>query len=315
MVRLELGMLQVRYLLIDANHLTARCHYANHELARTDGLLSGAVFGFLRGIDHCRAETRIANQNMICCWDAGRSEVRKTIYPEYKAGRKMNAKGVDQEEDRLQYRIQLEALNKAIGHSSLRQIKVKGMEADDIIGIVAKDFEEAGHSVVIYSGDHDLHQLVSDKVSIFAPRKGILTKEDILEKWALPSVKGIPYMKAIIGDKSDNIEGIKGIGPVKGGMVVQHHLQYGTFEAVNGCVPKLKKLLDEVVSNDDLVKRNLKLVTIPQTLREANIYYTQQQLSELVSQLVLLPTPDTEKFAAFLLEWELESLLERVGAW
>jgi DNA polymerase I len=314
----------MRMLVIDCNHLSGRCHAALGELRRQrDGHYSGVVHGVLQGLSFVKNKLRIQFQDMIAVWDGGRCKRRVELYPEYKQNRKWS-RGDDAEIDpeevirREGYYAQIEALHQGLATLGIRQVKVRGAEADDILGILSRFYEDRGHLVTIYTGDYDLHQCVSPKVDIFDPRKELLTKQDVEALWQLPVEQFVPY-KAIVGDSSDNIKGIKGMGEVRAKRTLAYYRLPGFADSPGGfadleSIPaKDKGWVQRVLDNADVFERNRELMTIPRTL--VNWYYTDEQDDQLISQLHQHPKQNSPAFIEFLREWELKALLDQVGRW
>ena len=210
-------------ILIDANNLVFRAHFGHRELKTEDGRPTSVLFGFTSMLlDVWKA---IGSTDTIVVWDRAVPGFepmvslpekidlwRKTLAPEtYKANRVPNP-------DIIFALKQLPALSKMLRHMGVPQIACPTLEADDLIGLLCERLrkERQVSQVLIYSTDRDMYQLVDGKkVCVLAPSKG---PAEIMD-WEKVRVRaGVPpelyaAMKAMAGDPSDNIMGLKGVGP------------------------------------------------------------------------------------------------------
>ena len=201
--------------LIDAMNMLIRS-FSLIKSMNPDGAHVGGIIGFLRSLGYVN---RILDPSrVIIVWDGkGGSGNRKNINPDYKAQRatsRITHWGLydtkEQETEALigpLYRVQdyLECL-------PVQQIGLEKLEADDIIAYLAKRASSSNKKVTIVSSDKDFFQLIDDNISIYAPiKKKVFTKENVVEELkVLPENYNI--VKALLGDNSDNLKGIKGLG-------------------------------------------------------------------------------------------------------
>lgn len=308
----------MRYLLVDSGHLVGRCAAVAQQLMTTGGIPTGTVHAFLRGLSFVRNQQKVDYKQLVCCWDGGRSEYRKKLYPEYKSGRGPAEPTEDDIRRREEHYTQVGILRKMLGHLGCKQVWVKGVEADDIIGILATLYVDMGHDVIVYSGDYDFHQLVSPHVRILAPKDDTPKGErDIFFKWNVGSIEEILLTKAIIGDTSDAIKGVHGVGPKKCEQVLQYVKLVNKYDVeFNSLVnsEKERKILETCKASIDIIRRNLKLVTIPRTFEECP--YSLEQQEEIMKQLLESSNfADRLQFLNALRELELNSILEQINLW
>jgi len=173
----------------------------------------GGLTGYLKSIGH--AIRLIEPTRVILVFDGhGGSTNRRYLYPEYKANRKItkisNWDAFDsQEEESESITNQIVRLVSYLKCLPVDLLVIDKIEADDVIGYLAKELPE---KVVIYSSDKDYLQLVSDKVSVYSPiKKKFYTQKAIKEEFGLPA-KNFLTQKILLGDKSDNVPGVKGMG-------------------------------------------------------------------------------------------------------
>ncbi|MCK4650647.1 DNA polymerase I [Candidatus Babeliales bacterium] len=185
--------------LIDGSYLLYRSYYALRPLQTSKGIPTQATYGF------CRAIKKLIDdfdpKNVVLVWDSKGPTFRKEIYSEYKAKRQKPPSDLFvQKEDIMEFA-------KKIG---LFQVSKTGYEADDLIASIVKDFKKK--NIVIVGPDKDLYQLISDCVVVFDP-----FKDKILDYKTFEKDKGYPpekvsFFYSLLGDVSDNIPGVKGIG-------------------------------------------------------------------------------------------------------
>ena len=192
-----------KFLLIDGNSIINRAFYGIKLLTTKDGLYTNAVYGFINILNRLIDSEK--PDGVAVAFDLRKPTFRHLKYAEYKAGRK----GMP-EELALQMPILKEWLNLAGYHC----IECETFEADDILGTLARLCEESGDQCVISTGDRDSLQLISDKtrVVLVGNKENVnFTKEVLFEKYGLTPEEMIE-LKALMGDSSDNIPGVAGVG-------------------------------------------------------------------------------------------------------
>jgi DNA polymerase-1 len=186
-----------------------------------DGHHIGGLTGFLKSVGY--AIRMVDPTKVVIVFDGvGGSNARRNLFPDYKANRNVNRVtnySIFQSKDEEQESInnQMERLIQYLKCLPISVISIDGLEADDIIGYLATKFQtyEETQKVTIMSADKDFLQLVSDKVCCYSPtKKKIYTPKDVLEEFGVSSNNFLNY-KILMGDQSDNIPGINGLGPKK----------------------------------------------------------------------------------------------------
>jgi 5'-3' exonuclease len=177
----------------------------------------GGTSGFLRSMGY--AIRTLKPTRVIVVFDGkGGSQRRRKIFPEYKSQRKMptrlnrpgDFKTPEQELENLKF--QLVSLMEILSHMPVTTIQIENVEADDIIGYLAKHIEKNGGKSIIYSTDKDFLQLVNENVTIYSPIKKKTYTPDIIQEEYLTHPNNFVFYRALLGDKSDNINGISGAG-------------------------------------------------------------------------------------------------------
>lgn len=255
-------------MLIDAYNLFARNYIVNPSMSK-DGNYVGGALGTLRSIG-VLAE-KFKPSEIIVCWEGGGSARRRKILPEYKRNRKpirLNRSKIyeDIPDTRENFNYQVEILVKFLSHLPVKQLYVDECEADDIIGYISRN-KYKDQDVLIVSMDQDFHQLINDTVKQYSPSlKKVLDKEYVLDKFGI-STENFVTARAFIGDGSDNIDGIRGIGfktlSKKFPMLQSDEfvsVQDILIESASLLKKKKLKVLENIVSNKDIPHRNWKLM-------------------------------------------------------
>ena len=214
--------------LVDVSSLFFRAYYAiSGHLSNSKGLPTNALYGLLSMTDKFLRENKA--ENIVYCFDHEKPSFRVKIYPEYKANRGETPEDL---------KVQIPYIKKMIAALGIPMVEHKGYEADDLIGSLAVTAEKKKFKVVIVSGDKDFAQLVSDSISLYDPMREVSYDSfGVQEKWGVHPHQINDYL-AIVGDSSDNIPGVFGIGP-KG---AQNLLQkYGNLEEVYKNLDSIQK--------------------------------------------------------------------------
>lgn len=242
-----------KLVLIDGNSIISRAFYALPPLTNGSGLHTNAVLGFTTMLLKVLEEEKPSH--VLVAFDAGKVTFRHEGYAEYKGGRQKTPPELSE---------QFPLLKELLEAFSIAQFELAGYEADDIIGTMTRLAEEQGKSAIVVSGDKDMLQLASPQVSVWITRKGVseverYTPEVVGEKYGLTPAQIID-LKGLMGDMSDNIPGVPGVGE-KTALKLLH--DYGTVENVLANIEELKgKLRENIESNMDNAKMSKQLATI-----------------------------------------------------
>lgn len=300
------------YLFVDGSNLAARCFFAQMDLMTLDGRRTGLIHGFLKSLASTRHQVGQQLERTCIFWDNGRSARRIALYPEYKQGRKLNEPKTEQEiEITKSYRLQTQIVKSILRSRPIRQIEVPGVEADDMIALFART---VALPVVISSGDKDLHQLSSSRITIFDPNKGLISKDQICEYWGLPEFdpERLVFLRAMQGDASDAIKGIKGIGEKRAAKVLPYLKidNGGIIQVQNSTNPSTQKLIDKVLENQSIVKRNMELMRLPGDWSDC--LYEPSLVEEAMLQFQHVPDSDYPAFGTYLKEYEMVEILDHL---
>ena len=192
--------------LIDGNSLVFRAYYGVHaNLTRSDGMPVGAVYGFFNMVLPIFANAK-PDDSFVCVFDASRISFRQDIYKDYKANRSETPADLITQSELI--RIGLHAMGVPV-------LCIPGVEADDVIATIATQHCDPTNATRIITSDKDLMQLVSDCVFLY---DGMKEKEihepQVMEKFGVHPNQVID-VQSLMGDSSDNVPGVPGIGPKK----------------------------------------------------------------------------------------------------
>lgn len=239
-----------KLLIIDGNSLAFRAYYALPPLANFDGVVSNAVFGFCNML--IKAITEIKPKYIAVAFDYGKKTFRNDLYEDYKGNR---------HETPADLKLQFPILKDVLKSMNISTIEIKGFEADDIIGSLTKLYDVQN---IILTGDRDSLQLINDNTLVMLTKKGIsetkLYNKDLLKEDFLVEPYQIVELKSIMGDASDNIPGVKGIGE-KGAISLLE--KYKTLDGVYNNIDEIKgKMKEYLIEQKDMAYLSKKLATI-----------------------------------------------------
>ena len=269
-----------RWLLIDGFNLAYRCFFAVPELTRADGFPTNALHGWVKSL------WRLADQEKpaatLVFFDLGGAQDRLALHPEYKAHRA-------EMPEALQKQIApLKALSRAMGHVGIEQ---EGVESDDLLASQAVALARQGHDVLIVSADKDFAQIVNEHIKILLPPPSAnpklgwrtLDAAGVVEKFGVPPSQIADYL-ALVGDVSDNIPGVSGVGPKTASKWLQ---EFGSVEEIIAHAASLKpERFQEAVRNGaDNIRRNLKLTTLNLDLPTVKAEITEVRPQQLLALL------------------------------
>ena len=247
--------MQDRIVIIDGNSLINRAYYAmQRPMITKDGIYTQAIYGFLNML--AKIEREYEPEYIAVAWDLKAPTFRHKEYAEYKAGRKKMP---------IELAMQLPIMKEILEARNITNLSLEGYEADDIIGTLAKKSEEKGLKPLIITGDKDALQLCGDNTQVLITKKGIsefdlYDREKMLERYELTPEQFID-LKGLMGDQSDNIPGIPGVGEKTGINLLK---QFGSIEEIiershEISAPKLREKVEE---HANLARMSRKLAEI-----------------------------------------------------
>ncbi|MFH1497466.1 MAG: 5'-3' exonuclease H3TH domain-containing protein [Verrucomicrobiota bacterium] len=246
-----------KWLLIDGFNLAYRCFFAIPELTRADGFPTNAVHGWVKSIWRLTDQER--PEGVLVFFDLGGAQDRLALLPDYKAQR-------EEMPEALEKQIPvLKRLTRAMGLVGVEQ---DGVESDDLLASEAVSLATAGHEVLVVSSDKDFAQIVNDRIKIMLPPPSANPKlgwrtmdaEGVVAKFGVPPAVIADYL-ALVGDVSDNIPGLPGVGPKT---AVKWLLEHGSIEGLIAAAASVKpdRFREVIAARADDLRRNLKLTTL-----------------------------------------------------
>ena len=205
-------------ILVDGSSYLFRAFHAMPPLTNSKGLNTGAVYGVVNMLRKLQDEYQ--PESMAVIFDAKGKTFRHDMYKEYKANRPPMPDDL---------REQIEPLHQIVEALGYPMLVVGGVEADDVIGTLAKQASEAGSEMLISTGDKDMAQLVTEHVTLInTMNNSLMTPDGVLEKFDVSADQIIDYL-ALVGDKVDNIPGVPSVGPKTAAKWLK---KYGTMQGV-----------------------------------------------------------------------------------
>ena len=287
-----------RIVIIDGNSLINRAFYAMQKpMITSEGIYTQGIYGFLNMLNKLMAD--YSPEYIAVAWDKKAPTFRHKEYSEYKAGRRKMPP---------ELAMELPLAKDLLSAMNISNLELEGYEADDIIGTVARMAEGEGLEPLIITGDRDALQLATDKTKVLITKKGIsefdlYDREKMLERYGLTPTQFID-LKGLMGDQSDNIPGIPGVGEKTGIKLLE---QFGTIQEMLSRTHEIanQKLRDKVEENAQLAILSRRLAEIdtnvPLEYSLEDFRKKEYKKDELIDILVKL------EFNSFLKKMNLEA--------
>ncbi len=288
-----------KILVVDGNSILNRAFYGLSKtamLTTADGLYTNAVFGFLNILQKFLNEEK---PKYVCvAFDLKAPTFRHIEYEQYKAHRK----GMPDE-----LRVQVPLVKELLDALSIARVEIEGFEADDILGTISLNAQKQGIEAVLLTGDRDSLQLASDTTRIKLPvTRGSQTETEeydvakILEKYGV-SPNQLIDVKGLMGDTSDNIPGVPGIGEKTALSLIQ---KFGSIEALYENIDQVDKkgVREKLIANKGLAETSKRLATIHREIENLHNF-----------DVFLSKEYDKQKLYAFFKKLEFKSLIEKYG--
>jgi DNA polymerase-1 len=284
-----------KLVLIDGNSVLYRAFFALPLLNNNKGVYTNAVYGFTTILLRILEEEKPTH--MLVAFDAGKTTFRHETYKEYKGGRQKTPPELSE---------QFPLVKEVLDAFNIEHYELDLYEADDIIGTLSLQAEEKDDwEVSIITGDKDMLQLVSDSITVRLTRKGISDVENYTPDYVHEKMEITPEqvidLKALMGDSSDNIPGVPGVGEKTATKLLK---QFSTLEKVYENLEEVsgKKLKEKLENNEEEAFKSKELVTIN---RKSPIKVSLKDIS--------FEEYDVEKVRSIFQDLEFKSLLNRMG--
>lgn len=286
-----------KFVLIDGHSILNRAFYGVPIFTNSEGLHTNAVFGFLnimfKIIDSKQPDY------MAVAFDVHQPTFRHEMFKDYKGTRKPMME---------ELREQVPVIKELLQKMNITTVELPGYEADDVIGTLSKKGEKAGMEVDVISGDRDLLQLASDHITICIPKtkKGQTTVEEYNTEGVMKLYKVTPTefidVKALMGDSSDNIPGVPGIGEKGATAIIS---QFGSIENAYDHADEISN-----TRNRNALLNNYEMAQMSKTLATINI----QSPVEVTPEQCKLEDIYTEDALEMIKRLEFKSMIQRFGS-
>ncbi|MGO1368033.1 MAG: DNA polymerase I [Senegalia sp. (in: firmicutes)] len=230
-----------RMVLIDGNSLLHRAYHALPPLTNKEGLFTNGVYGFMTMLYKILEDYK--PDYISVAFDKKGPTFRHNEYKEYKAGRKKTPDDL---------RMQFPMLKEILDNMNIHRVEIDGYEADDIVGTLAKHCSSKEMDVIVVTGDKDYLQLVDENIKVLITKKGMTNLESydvdaMIDRYSLTPTEFID-LKGLMGDKSDNIPGVPGVGEKTGIKLLK---QYKSIENIYENIDEVsgKKLKERLIEN------------------------------------------------------------------
>lgn len=244
-----------KLILMDGNSIAFRAFYGLPLLTNQSGLHTNAIFGYARLLEKVIKEEQ--PDYFLVAFDAGKSTFRHKQYTEYKGGRQKTPPELGE---------QFAPIRKLIDAYGIKRFEHEDYEADDIIGTWTKLADEEKFETIVITGDKDLTQLASEHTKVYITKKGVsdievYTPEHVAEVYDGLVPMQIIDLKGLMGDKSDNIPGVPGVGEKTAVKLLK---EYSSVENVLDNIENIggKKLKENLTNNKDIALMSKDLATI-----------------------------------------------------
>ncbi|MCA8241659.1 DNA polymerase I [Burkholderia sp. AU32262] len=236
-------------LLVDGSSYLYRAYHAMPDLRGPGGEPTGALYGIINMLRRMRKE--VSAEYSACVFDAKGKTFRDDLYADYKANRPSMPPDLA---------LQVEPIHGAVRALGWPLLMVEGVEADDVIGTLAREAERHGMNVIVSTGDKDLAQLVTDRVTLVNTMTNeTLDRDGVIAKFGVPPERIIDYL-ALIGDTVDNVPGVEKCGPKT---AVKWLSQYDSLDGVIEHAGEIKGVVgDNLRRALDFLPLGRKLVTV-----------------------------------------------------
>ncbi len=268
--------------IIDGSSYIYRAYHAIAPLSNSKGMPTHAILGFVNMVKRLIREKN--PKYLLIAFDSRGPVFRNRLYDQYKANRPAMPEDLS---------VQIPFIKQFVRAANISMLEEQDVEADDIIASMVKKFTAQGQDIVIVSGDKDLLQLVSEKVVMWDPMKDKVMDQEAVKKKYGVSADRLLDLFALIGDSSDNVPGVPGVGPKTAEKLLG---DYGTLDGLYAHVEEMKnsKLKERILEHRDLAYLSRELIKLKSdvAIPELENYLVQptddQQLAEIYTELEFL---------------------------
>jgi len=273
--------------LVDGSAYFYRAYHAIAPLSTATGLPTHAAYGFTNIL--LRVIREKSPEFLAVAFDAKGPNFRHEKYPQYKANRPPMPEDLA---------VQIPYIKKIVEAHNIHTMEEQGVEADDLIASAARKLKAAGYKVIVISGDKDLLQLVGDDIILWDPMKDVVMDPEGVKKKYNVTPEKLLDLFALMGDKSDNIPGVPGVGPRSAEKLIN---EFGSLEKLYANLDSLKKskMKDNLETHREDAFLSRELIDLKEDLK----------ISENIDDF-RLPDPDREKLKKLYTELEFTRLMK-----
>lgn len=282
-----------KLVIIDGNSLLFRAHFAMRPMVTSGGVHTQGIYAFVNMLNKIIRENE--PDYLAVCFDMKAKTFRHKMYEDYKAGRQQTP---------IELLAQIPILHDVLDAMNIAVLELEGYEADDLIGTVTRAASEEGIQSLVITGDKDELQLIDENTRVLINKKGmseftIYDVDEMNERYSLTPLQFID-LKGLMGDKSDNIPGVSGIGEKKGIALLK---EYGTLENVLDNADAIKGKMGETIrASKDVAVMSKELATI---CRNAPVEWSWDMIAYC--------KPDYVRLTELYTELEFRSLIKALG--
>jgi len=262
-----------KIIIIDGSSYIFRAYYAIQRLSNSKGFPTNAIYGFIQMLMKVLEVEKPSK--LLIAFDTGKPTFRKERYAEYKANRQTPPDDL---------KVQFEPIQRAVDCFGVNRLHADGFEADDVIATVARKAAKEGYRVEIITGDKDLMQLVNEQITLYDTMKEKrYDREGVKEKMAVTPEQVVDLL-ALMGDSSDNIPGVNGIGEKTAAELIQ---RFGSLDGVYERIEEITqpKRRETLKNEKDVAYLSKELATVkddvPLKFTWADLDYKGPRLAEL----------------------------------
>ena len=293
-------------LLVDGNNLASVANSVGHACL-ADGFPTHAISGFLSRLRQC--VIKHSPEKVFVAWDGGKSKKRIKALPSYKGSRAVEKKSPEQRMGIEELIAQMPVIKQFVSDMGLPQLQGPGIEADDLIALMVKTAEKNSSQVIIFSSDSDFHQLVSSNVQICSTMMNndysTVNMTNFFEKHqGLTPLQYLEY-KSMVGDTSDDIPGIKGVGPVTALDLLHEYKNMDNWkiEFLAGRMKKKKAVYDKIIDQWDQFQTCKSLIDL------------KNPLADFSTARIIMSTTDWPNVRSLSIKHELSDIYVNLTGW
>lgn len=286
-----------KIIILDGNSVMFRAYYATaytgNLMQARSGLYTNAIYGFVNMIQHILQTEDMTN--IFVAFDKGKKTLRHQTYSEYKSGRSATPE---------EFLMQIPYIKEYLDVLGIKHLELDDYEADDIVGSMAYLAKDKFDEVMVVSGDKDLLQLAKGNIHVYLTKKGLTdlecyTEENFKSLMGIESSQMVDY-KGLIGDNSDNLPGVPGVGPKTAAKLLD---QYGSLEGIINNLDNLSGKLKENIST--YKEQALRSKTLATLYLDVNLEYSVED--------TLYVEPSKLELRKFYEKVEFKSFIKKLG--